>query len=299
MRIPEKAGNSLENWKRTHNCGELNHNNIEEEVILMGWVNTRRDHGGLIFVDLRDREGKTQVVFDPKVSKESHLTAHKIRNEYVIAIKGKVIHRGEDAVNPNLKTGQIEVRVNSIKILNQSAPLPFSIAEDSDIGDDIRLKYRYLDLRKNEMRKNIMVRHKISKIIRNFLNERGFLDIETPFLTKSTPEGARDYIVPSRVNPGKFYALPQSPQLFKQLLMISGFDKYYQIVRCFRDEDLRADRAPEFTQLDMEMSFIDRDEIFDIIEKLMIQLFKEVLDIDIKIRANQDLPKFLFHQELI
>ena len=282
MSIPEQTGNSLENLKRTHNCGELNSKNIEEEVVLMGWVNTRRDHGGLIFVDLRDREGKTQVVFDPKVSSEAHLTAHKIRNEFVIAVKGIVIHRGKDAVNPNLKTGEIEVRVREIKILNQSAPLPFSIIENSEIGDDIRLRYRYLDLRKNEMKKNIMMRHKIGKNIRTFLNEKGFLDIETPFLTKSTPEGARDYIVPSRVNPGKFYALPQSPQLFKQLLMISGFDKYYQIVRCFRDEDLRADRAPEFTQLDLEMSFIDRDEIFNLIEELMVHLFSEILNVKIQ-----------------
>src|SRR5690554_1878630 len=282
MSIPEQTGNSLENLKRTHNCGELNSKNIEEEVVLMGWVNTRRDHGGLIFVDLRDREGKTQVVFDPKVSSEAHLTAHKIRNEFVIAVKGIVIHRGKDAVNPNLKTGEIEVRVREIKILNQSAPLPFSIIENSEIGDDIRLRYRYLDLRKNEMKKNIMMRHKIGKNIRTFLNEKGFLDIETPFLTKSTPEGARDYIVPSRVNPGKFYALPQSPQLFKQLLMISGFDKYYQIVRCFRDEDLRADRQPEFTQIDMELSFITPEDIMSICEGMIKKIFKDVIDVDLE-----------------
>lgn len=271
--------NTLGEWKRTHTCGELNKKNVNEQVILMGWVNTRRDHGGLIFVDLRDREGKTQVVFDPKISEEAHLTAHKIRNEYVIAINGEVSNRGEDAINPNLKTGEIEIRVKNIKILNTSEPPPFSIDEYSDIGDDLRLKYRYLDLRKTEMKNNLIVRHRVGHLIRNFLNTRGFLDIETPFLTKSTPEGARDYIVPSRVNPGKFYALPQSPQLFKQLLMISGFDKYYQIVRCFRDEDLRADRAPEFTQLDMEMSFVERDDIFNLIEDLMVHLFKEILGI--------------------
>lgn len=248
----------------------------------MGWVNSRRDHGGLIFIDLRDREGKTQVVFDPKISKKAHLTAHNIRNEYVIAIRGEVIPRKPDAINPNLKTGEIEVRVTKMKILNQSDPLPFSVNEYSEIGEDLRLKYRYLDLRKPEMKNNIIVRHRVGQTIRNFLNERGFLDIETPFLTKSTPEGARDFIVPSRVNPGKFYALPQSPQLFKQLLMISGFDKYFQIVRCFRDEDLRADRAPEFTQLDMEMSFIDRDELFSLIEDLMIHLFQEILNVKIK-----------------
>lgn len=281
MSKPEQKNNCLENWKRTHSCGELNSKNIKENVVLMGWVNTRRDHGGLIFVDLRDREGKTQIVFDPKISKDVHLKAHKIRNEYVIAIKGEVIHRGEAAVNPNLKTGEIEIRVTEMKILSQAEPTPFSVSEYSEIGDDLRLRYRYLDLRKPEMKKNIIIRHQVGQIIRTFLNDRGFLDIETPFLTKSTPEGARDYIVPSRVNPGKFYALPQSPQLFKQLLMISGFDKYYQIVRCFRDEDLRADRAPEFTQLDIEMSFIDREELFNIIEDLMILLFQKILNIKI------------------
>jgi aspartyl-tRNA synthetase len=282
MSKPEQINNCLENWKRTHNCGELNKTNIKENVVLMGWVNTRRDHGGLIFVDLRDREGKTQVVFDPKISQDVHLKAHKIRNEYVIAVKGKVTHRGDNAINPNLKTGEIEVRVSEMKILSQSEPIPFSVSEYSEIGDDLRLRYRYLDLRKPDMKRNIIVRHQVGQIIRSFLNDRGFLDIETPFLTKSTPEGARDYVVPSRVNPGKFYALPQSPQLFKQLLMISGFDKYYQIVRCFRDEDLRADRAPEFTQLDIEMSFIDREDLFNIIEDLMILLFQKILNIKIE-----------------
>jgi len=282
MSKPEQMNNCLENWKRTHTCGELNKTNIKENVVLMGWVNTRRDHGGLIFVDLRDREGKTQVVFDPKISQDVHLRAHKIRNEYVIAVKGEVTHRGDDAINPNLKTGEIEVRVTEMKILSQSEPIPFSVSEYSEIGDDLRLKYRYLDLRKPDMKRNIIIRHQVGQIIRSFLNDRGFLDIETPFLTKSTPEGARDYVVPSRVNPGKFYALPQSPQLFKQLLMISGFDKYYQIVRCFRDEDLRADRAPEFTQLDIEMSFIDREELFNTIEDLMILLFQKILNIKIE-----------------
>jgi len=281
MSIPEQINYCQEIWKRTHNCGELNLRNVKDQVILMGWVNTRRDHGGLIFVDLRDREGKTQVVFDPRISKEAHLMAHRIRNEYVIAVKGEVIPRGKDGINPNLKTGEIEVKVSEIRILNQSESPPFSINENSEIGEDIRFKYRYLDLRKPEMKNNIIIRHRVSQAIRNFLDSRGFLDIETPFLTKSTPEGARDYIVPSRVNPGKFYALPQSPQLFKQLLMISGFDKYFQIVRCFRDEDLRADRAPEFTQLDMEMSFIDREELFSLIEDLMIYLFQEILNITI------------------
>lgn len=281
MSIPEQINHCQEIWKRTHSCGELNQKNVKDQVILMGWVNTRRDHGGLIFVDLRDREGKTQVVFDPRISKEAHLTAHRIRNEYVIAVKGEVIPRGKDGINPNLKTGEIEVKVSEIRILNQSEPPPFSINEYSEIGEDLRFKYRYLDLRKPEMKNNIIIRHRVGQAIRNFLDSRGFLDIETPFLTKSTPEGARDYIVPSRVNPGKFYALPQSPQLFKQLLMISGFDKYFQIVRCFRDEDLRADRAPEFTQLDLEMSFIDREELFSLIEDLMIHLFQEILNVTI------------------
>lgn len=280
--MTEFIKNKQKKWKKTHSCGELNKKNIQQQVCLMGWVNSRRDHGGLIFVDLRDREGKTQVVFDPKISQEAHNTAHKIRNEYVIAVIGEVIPRGEGLVNPNLKTGEIEVKVKCIKILNQSEPLPFSVDEYSEIGEDLRLKYRYLDLRKPDMKKNIITRHKVSQAIRNFLDKKGFLDIETPFLTKSTPEGARDYIVPSRVNPGKFYALPQSPQLFKQLLMVSGFERYFQIVRCFRDEDLRADRAPEFTQLDMELSFIDRDELFDLIEDLMIHLFQEILNVKIK-----------------
>ncbi len=281
MILPEENKGTLI-WKRTHSCGGLNKDNIGESVTLMGWVNSRRDHGGLIFVDLRDREGKTQIVFDPEISKDTHLLAHKIRNEYVIAVKGEVLPRGKDAINPNLKTGEIEVKVSQMRILNQSETPPFSINDHSDIGDDSRLRYRFLDLRRPEMQNNIILRHRISLLIRNFLNGRGFLDIETPFLTRSTPEGARDYIVPSRVNPGKFYALPQSPQLFKQLLMISGFDKYFQIVRCFRDEDLRADRAPEFTQLDMEMSFIERDELFSLIEDLMVHLFKETLGVEIK-----------------
>jgi len=268
-------------WKRTNSCGELRKKDIGKEVVLMGWVQNRRDHGGLIFIDIRDRDGLTQIVFDPEESAESHQKAHKIKNEYVIAVKGIVVPRLPGSENPNISTGDIEVRVKQIRILNISEALPFNIDDKLEISDNLRLKYRYLDLRRPKMQRNIKLRHQICMEIRNYLNNKGFLDIETPFLTKSTPEGARDYIVPSRVNPGKFYALPQSPQLFKQLLMIAGFERYYQIVRCFRDEDLRADRAPEFTQLDMEMSFIDREEVFSLIEGMFAYLFKKIFKVEI------------------
>lgn len=272
----------LGSWKRTNSCGELRKNDIKKEVILMGWVQSRRDHGGLIFIDLRDRSGITQIVFDPKESAQAHQKAHHIKNEYVIAIKGMVVPRLPGTENPQMSTGEIEVKTKQVKILNISDALPFNIDDKTDVNDNLRLKYRYLDLRRPKMQINMNLRHQTCMEIRNYLNNKGFLDIETPFLTKSTPEGARDYIVPSRVNPGKFYALPQSPQLFKQLLMIAGFEKYFQIVRCFRDEDLRADRAPEFTQLDMEMSFIDREEIFNLIEEMFVLLFKRILNIKIK-----------------
>jgi aspartyl-tRNA synthetase len=272
----------LGSWKRTNSCGELRKNDIKKEVTLMGWVQSRRDHGGLIFIDLRDRSGITQIVFDPEDSAEAHQKAHYIKNEYVIAIEGIVVPRLASSENPNIPTGEIEVKAKQIKILNISEALPFNIDDKLEINDNLRLKYRYLDLRRPKMQINMNLRHQTCMEIRNYLNNKGFLDIETPFLTKSTPEGARDYIVPSRVNPGKFYALPQSPQLFKQLLMIAGFERYYQIVRCFRDEDLRADRAPEFTQLDMEMSFIDREEIFNLIEEMFVRLFKRILNIKIK-----------------
>lgn len=269
-------------WKRTNSCGELRKEDIGKSTILMGWVQSRRDHGGLIFIDLRDRSGITQIVFDPEESAEAHQKAHYIKNEYVIAIEGIVVTRLAGSENPNIPTGEIEVKVKQIKILNLSEALPFNIDDKLEINDNLRLKYRYLDLRRPKMQINMNLRHQTCMEIRNYLNNKGFLDIETPFLTKSTPEGARGYIVPSRVNPGKFYALPQSPQLFKQLLMIAGFERYYQIVRCFRDEDLRADRAPEFTQLDMEMSFIDREEIFNLIEEMFVHLFKKILNIKIK-----------------
>ena len=298
-------------WKKTHSCGELRKNDIGKEVILMGWAQSRRDHGGLIFIDLRDREGISQIVFDPEESAEAHKKAHYIKNEYVLAVKGKVVPRLAGSENPNMPTGEIEIKARQVKILNVSDTLPFNIDDKIEINDNLRLKYRYLDLRQLRMQKNLYLRHQACMEIRNYLNNMGFLDIETPFLTKSTPEGARDYIVPSRVNPGKFYALPQSPQLFKQLLMVAGFEKYYQIVRCFRDEDLRADRGPEFTQLDMEMSFVDRDDIFNLVEEMFAYLFNKLFTIKIKIpfikmdyqeaisRYGTDKPDLRFGMEII
>jgi len=237
--------------RRTHHCCELSADDAGSEVIVMGWVQRRRDHGGVIFVDLRDREGITQVVFDPKVDPETHAKAHVIRSEFVLGVRGKVEKRLEGMANPKLKTGEIEVFATELKILNAAQTPPFLIEDDADVSETICLKHRHIDLRRPSLQKNIMLRHQASATIRQYLNDLGFLDIETPVLTRSTPEGARDYLVPSRVSPGHFYALPQSPQLFKQLFMMSGFDRYYQIVRCFRDEDLRADRQPEFTQVDM------------------------------------------------
>ena len=298
-------------WQKTHSCGELRKDDIEKEVILMGWAQRRRDHGGLIFIDLRDREGISQIVFDPKDSVETHKKAHLIKNEYVLAVKGKIVSRLSGSNNPNIPTGEIEIKAQQLKILNISDTLPFNIDDKIEINDNLRLKYRYLDLRQLKMQKNLRLRHQVCMEIRNYLDSKSFLDIETPFLTKSTPEGARDYIVPSRVNPGKFYALPQSPQLFKQLLMVAGFEKYFQIVRCFRDEDLRADRAPEFTQLDMEMSFVSRDYIFNLVEEMFACLFNKLFNIKIKIpfakmdyqeaisRYGTDKPDLRFKMEII
>jgi aspartyl-tRNA synthetase len=266
----------MQGWKRSHYCGQLTKEDTGKEVFLMGWVQTRRDHGGLIFIDLGDREGIVQLVVDPKQSESAHREARKIRNEYVIAVKGYVHLRPEGTINPNLKTGEIEVIVQEMEILNSCRPLPFVLDDTSQVSEELRLRYRYLDLRRPSLQKNLMLRHKTCLCIRNYLAQEGFVEIETPFLTKSTPEGARDYLVPSRVNPGKFYALPQSPQLFKQLLMIAGFDRYYQIVKCFRDEDLRADRQPEFTQIDMEFSFIEPEELFTILEGLMAEIFAQI-----------------------
>jgi len=273
---------ALGEMRRTHNCCELSADDVGTEVVLMGWVQRRRDHGGVIFVDLRDREGITQVVFNPKMDKEVHEKAHAIRNEYVLGIRGNVMKRPEGMINPGLITGEIEVMVTELRILNAAKTPPFLIEDRLDVSENVRLTYRHIDLRRPQLQKNIILRHKASASVRQYLNGLGFLDIETPFLTRSTPEGARDYLVPSRVNPGMFYALPQSPQIFKQLLMISGFDRYYQIVRCFRDEDLRADRQPEFTQIDIEMSFVGEDNIIDVSEGMMAALFKDVLDVDVK-----------------
>ena len=276
--MPDQLGN----MRRTHHCWELGADDVDKEVVLMGWVHRRRDHGGVIFVDLRDREGITQVVFNPLVDKKIHAKAHAIRNEYVLAVRGKVDPRPADMVNPKLKTGAIEVAVTELKILNAAKTPPFLIEDAIDASETVRLKYRHLDLRRSEMQENLILRHQVAAAVREYLNKNDFLDLETPFLTRSTPEGARDYLVPSRVNPGEFYALPQSPQIFKQLFMISGFDRYYQIVRCFRDEDLRADRQPEFTQIDIEMSFVGEDDVMRLAEGMMTQLFKRILGIKLK-----------------
>ncbi len=266
--------------KRTHSCIELTDSHTGQDVVLMGWVQHRRDHGGVIFVDLRDREGITQVVFDPSVSKTVHEKAQEIRSEYVLGIKGKVSARPADMVNSRMTTGAIEVLVDELRIFSRAKTPAFQIEDRVDASETIRLQYRYLDLRRTQLKNNILARHKTTMTVRNYLDANGFIDIETPFLTKSTPEGARDYLVPSRVNQGDFYALPQSPQLFKQLLMIAGFDRYYQIVKCFRDEDLRADRQPEFTQIDMELSFVDEHQVMEIAEGLIKGIFKNVLDMD-------------------
>ena len=267
---------------RTHYCGEVGVADVGSKVSVSGWVHRRRDHGGLIFIDLRDRAGIVQVVFTPEGTSESYNSAKELRNEYVVKITGNVRIRPDGTQNQALKTGAVEIIAEDVEILSSASPLPFLIEDDTTADELTRLKYRYLDLRRPKLQENFFIRHRIVRIVRNYLAENGFIEVETPFLTKSTPEGARDFLVPSRMNPGAFYALPQSPQLFKQILMVAGFDRYFQIARCFRDEDLRADRQPEFTQVDLEMSFIDEEDIFQIIEGILIRIFKEIKGIDVK-----------------
>ncbi|HAR4568885.1 TPA: aspartate--tRNA ligase [Staphylococcus aureus] len=298
--------------KRTTYCGLVTEAFLGQEITLKGWVNNRRDLGGLIFVDLRDREGIVQVVFNPAFSEEALKIAETVRSEYVVEVQGTVTKRDPETVNPKIKTGQVEVQVTNIKVINKSETPPFSINEENvNVDENIRLKYRYLDLRRQELAQTFKMRHQITRSIRQYLDDEGFFDIETPVLTKSTPEGARDYLVPSRVHDGEFYALPQSPQLFKQLLMISGFDKYYQIVKCFRDEDLRADRQPEFTQVDIEMSFADQEDVMQMGEEMLKKVVKEVKGVEINgafprmtykeamRRYGSDKPDTRFEMELI
>jgi len=296
---------------RTHRCGDLTAEQIGQEVCVMGWAQRRRDHGGLIFIDLRDREGVIQLALDPDRDLASHQKAEQVRNEFVLAARGKVAPRPEGTVNPNMKTGEVEIEISELLILNRSETPPFMLDEFTEVAENIRLKYRYLDLRRPTLQKNMLMRHLVAKTVRNYFDQQGFIEIETPVLTKSTPEGARDYLVPSRVNTGNFYALPQSPQLFKQLLMVSGFDRYFQIVKCFRDEDLRADRQPEFTQIDCEMSFVNRGQVMDIMEGMVAKVFKAALGVELTLpmprltyaealnRFGVDNPDLRFDMELI
>ena len=297
--------------KRTAYCGDITESYIGEKITIKGWVQKRRDLGGLIFIDLRDREGIVQVVFNPDLSGEALALAEKIRNEYVLSVTGTVVARGEGTVNSNLKTGKVEIHVEEVEIINEAKTPPFMIDDQMEVSEDVRLKYRYVDLRRPAMMETLKMRHNVTTSFRTFLNDNGFLDIETPILTKSTPEGARDYLVPSRVHEGEFYALPQSPQIFKQLLMVSGFDRYYQIARCFRDEDLRADRQPEFTQIDMEMSFMDKEQIISLVEDMMKKLMSDVKGVNVSLpiqrmtyddamsRYGSDKPDTRFGMELI
>ena len=269
---------TLEGMKRTHHCGALRKTEVGQEVVLCGWVSRRRDHGGLIFVDLRDRSGLVQIVYDEAaMGEEAFHKAETLRSEFVIGVCGKVRARAEETINPHMETGEIEIVCTELRILNKAKTPPFYIQDNIDVDEMLRLRYRYLDLRRPEMQKNLMLRHRVTKIMRDYFDRNGFLEIETPMLCKSTPEGARDFLVPSRMNPGQFYALPQSPQIFKQILMVAGFEKYFQIVRCFRDEDLRADRQPEFTQLDIEMSFIDQETILNMMEGMVTELFDKAI----------------------
>ncbi|WP_339244560.1 aspartate--tRNA ligase [Paenibacillus sp. FSL R10-2796] len=297
--------------QRSHNCGQLTPEHIGQTVTLNGWVQTRRDLGGVLFIDLRDRSGIVQVVFNPDYSGEALQIADKVRSEYVLAVKGKVVKRDEETINRNLPTGEIEVQITDIEVLNAAKTPPFFIEDGVEVDESLRLKYRYLDLRRPEMQKTLLLRSKASKIFRDFLDSEGFIDVETPILTKSSPEGARDYLVPSRVHEGEFFALPQSPQIYKQLLMVGGIERYYQIARCFRDEDLRADRQPEFTQVDIETSFLSQDELLGMMENLMQRLFKETVGVDIQLpfqrltyaeamgKYGSDKPDLRFGLELV
>ena len=301
----------LQGWKRTDYCTSFTVDDVGREVTLMGWVQTRRDLGALIFVDLRDRTGLMQVVFDESKLETDFGSAEHLRHEFVIAVKGPIVLRDEETINDKLPTGLIEVSVRELKILSRAQTPPFEVDDETAVREEKRLKYRYIDLRRPSMQHNMLVRSKISAAAREYLTQNGFLDIETPMLTKSTPEGARDYLVPSRIHPGSFYALPQSPQTMKQILMMSGFDKYFQIVKCFRDEDLRADRQPEFTQIDIEMSFVDVDDIIETNEGLISHIFKKVLDVDVELplrripyreamdRFGSDKPDTRFGLELV
>jgi aspartyl-tRNA synthetase len=297
--------------QRSHHCGQLTPEHIGQTVTLNGWVQTRRDLGGVLFIDLRDRSGIVQVVFNPDYSGEALQIADKVRSEYVLAVKGKVVKRDEETINRNLPTGEIEVQITDIEVLNAAKTPPFFIEDGVEVDESLRLKYRYLDLRRPEMQKTLLLRSKASKIFRDFLDSEGFIDVETPILTKSSPEGARDYLVPSRVHEGEFFALPQSPQIYKQLLMVGGVERYYQIARCFRDEDLRADRQPEFTQVDIETSFLSQDELLGMMEKLMQRLFKETVGAEIELpfqrltyaeamgKYGSDKPDLRFGLELV
>jgi aspartyl-tRNA synthetase len=300
---------TMQGLKRSHRCAEVSNQNIGETVTVMGWVQKNRNKGGIVFADLRDRSGILQIVFEEDPESEIMARAAKLRSEFVIAVVGEVVARS-GAVNPNLKTGDIEVRAKELRILSESETPPFPIEENSKTKEELRLKYRYLDLRRPDLQRNLMLRSRVATLTRQFLAEEGFLEIETPTLMKSTPEGARDYLVPSRVHPGTFYALPQSPQIYKQLLMCSGYDRYFQIARCYRDEDLRADRQPEFTQIDMELSFVDVDDVIEVNERLLAKVFKEVLDVDVQLpiqritwqeamdRFGSDKPDTRFGMEL-
>jgi aspartyl-tRNA synthetase len=302
---------TLLGMKRSQSCGELTKDFTAREIVLCGWVARRRDHGGLIFVDLRDRSGLVQVVFSPDIDKDAFNKAESVRTEYVLAVRGKVRMRDAATVNTNMATGEIEIEGVELRILNAAKTPPFYIQDDVDVDETVRLKYRYLDLRRPVMQRNLILRHRVTKLMRDFFDSKGFIEVETPMLTKSTPEGARDYLVPSRVNPGRFYALPQSPQIFKQLLMVAGYERYFQIVRCFRDEDLRADRQPEFTQLDIEMSFIDREDVLTMMETMVAYLFKEAIGAEVATpflrlsyadamdKYGSDKPDLRFGMELI